>query len=174
MSCEYADIKVSPDSLFFEVDEGWGFIPPYQYINVDKAGVGKPAHWEINVDGPLVRASPVRGQASSRIRVGCESIGKPAGTYVGSITITSHVKVDHPIILIQLVVKAKEIPIPEPDPEPEIPPEPDPEPEPEPPPPLDPEPEPEPDPDPDVPLEPPCWLCRFSIRMLRMLRRDLG
>ena len=166
MSCKYADITVSPESLHFEVPEGWKFIPPYQDIRLERLGPGRGAHWEMEVDGPWIRANPIRGQVPDRIRVSCESIGMPVGEYHGSITIISSVAVDKPIIAVTLVVKAKEAPPPEPGPEVPPVPEPEPEPEPEVPPhPEQPPLEPEPEPDPDVPLEPPCWLCRLLKRI---------
>lgn len=139
MQCGYSDIVVSPQELKFLVDEGYQFIPPYQYISVEKATSDMTPTWDASTDKDWLTCHIVASTTPRTIQIGCKSIGMAAGNYHGRITITSHVQIlPSPIVDIELEVKAK--------PEP-VPPEPIP-PEPEPPEPVPPEPEPEPQPEP--------------------------
>ena len=107
MPCKYANITVTPDTLEFEVDEGWKFVPPYQYIRIAKDGPGIPPHFSISIDEDWLSISPYAGEAPRNVRVGCDSPGMKAGTYIGHITVTSHVEVENPLVEVTLVVKPK-------------------------------------------------------------------
>lgn len=168
MSCPWSDISVSPERLDFQVDGGWQFIPPYQYLDLEKSNpVGRAAVWTAVADQYWVTIRPETASAPKQVQIGARSVGMPAGTYHAQITITSHVQVDPSVIPVTLTVKQKEQPpSPEPPPEPEPPPDPD---EPGPPPdPGEPEPPP-PRPPPDEPED----NCQAVKRILAWLRDRL-
>lgn len=146
MQCGYSDIVVSPQELKFLVDEGYQFIPPYQYISVEKATSDMTPIWDASTDKDWLTCHIVASTTPRTIQIGCKSIGMAAGIYHGQITITSHVQIlPSPIVDITLEVKAKPEPVP---PAPDPGPNPEPEPEPEPGPVPDPGPGPEPQPEP--------------------------
>lgn len=160
--CKYSDISISPQELIFRVQEGSEFIPPYQYVVLEKVTAsGLPANWTAAVDADWVLLNIRSGTVPGRIRVGVRSVGMATGVYFAKLTIRSHVVVlPSPTISITLEVKATEPPAP---PEPE-PPEPEP-PEPEPP-------EPEPPVEPPAPPEPPgCWLPGWPLQLFRKVFR---
>jgi len=153
-SCAWSDLKVSPHELHFEVVEDWQFIPPYQYLRVEnEVSYHRSPRWDAEGNQDWIRISPQSGTTPKNVRIGCSSIGKPAGIYHGMIRISSHVKVTPSDIPITLTVKPKEVPEPDPEPEPEPEPEPIPDPDPDPIPDPDPDPIPEPEPEPEP--EPP-------------------
>jgi len=158
--CEYADLKVSPSELRFEVNEGWQFIPPHQSIFIERVGIGMSARWKAITSKPWVRTTGEVGSGKDTVRVSCSSVGMPAGIYSDLVEITSSadITITGAIVLITLTVHPVESPAP-----PVPPSEPEPEPEPEPGPEPEPEPEPDPDPEPDPEPEPPDtdWVQRF-------------
>ena len=168
MGCENANIKVSPSELHFEVQEGWSFIPPYQYLRIEKDGPGMAPLFTVSTEHSteqsLLSLSHRAARPAINLRVGWRSIGLEAGLYTETLVIESSVEVDNPRVPVFLRVIPREEPSP-PEP-PEEPPDPEPPVVPEP----DPEPAPEPDPDPPRPdIEPPLhW---FWVWILRILRR---
>jgi len=163
MACKFSNIIVSPSEMRFEVDEGWGFIPPYQYLRIEnEISHDKSPHWEATVDEGWMIMGSSSGSTPVRVRIGCQSIGKPAGVYQGTIRISSHVEVTPSEIPITLTVIPKEEPPVEPDP-PE-------EPKPLPDPPV----EPEPDIYVPVPPDPPqFWVVDLYLAMRGLLWRIL-
>ena len=129
MGCKYADIAVAPEELSFLVTEGWGFIPPYQYVKLRQATTGLPAHWAASTEGGFLSIRPMLGELPANIQVGCKSVGMAPGLYAGAILITSDsgVAVDRPRIPVILNVIPKTAPGPTPKPEPAPEPEPIPE-----------------------------------------------
>ena len=89
MPCKYANIIVTPAKLEFEVDEGWKFIPPYQYIRIAKDGPGIPPHFSISIDEDWLSISPYAGEAPRNVRVGCDSPGMKAEVYRAHVRVVS-------------------------------------------------------------------------------------
>ena len=171
--CKYADLKVSPSELAFQVNEGWKFIPASQPIFIEREGIGMSAPWQATGVAPFdnedwVRLTGASGSGKGTIRVSCSSVGMPAGIYSALVEVESpaDIQVIDPIVVITLTVHPVESPSP-----PTPPPDPDPEPEPEPEPPA-PEPDPEPPPPPPPPdPEPPEK--NWFIRLLEWLMDQL-
>jgi len=164
MACKFSNIIVSPSEMRFEVDEGWGFNPPYQYLRIEnEISHDRSPHWEATVDEGWMIMGPSSGSTPVMVRIGCQSIGKAAGVYQGTIRISSHVEVTPSEIPITLTVIPKE----EPPVDPPVEPPPDP--------PEEPEPLPDPPVEPEIPLEPdvppePHWFWVLLWRILDWLR----
>ena len=144
LGCGYSNVKVEPNELKFSVEEGYKFVPRYQYVHLKKDGSGTGPICTLSSESDWINFSPVTGDVPKRIRVGIYSIGKPRGVYYGKILVTSSAatEIDPNVIDVVLTVEAKKEPIPDPEPEPDPTPVPDPEP-------TEPEPDPvEPEPDP--------------------------
>ena len=154
MPCQFSDIVVSPQSLKFMVQEGSQFIPPYQYISLEKGPEGElTPTWDATANASWIYFRPEVGSTPKTIQVNVNSVGMAAGNYHGQITISSHVLIfPRSTIDIDLEVKAQSVPVPDPIPEPGPLPEPVP-PVPEPVPVPGPVPVPEPEPEPPQPFE---------------------
>jgi hypothetical protein len=149
--CEYSRLMITPQRLDFEVEEGFQFYLPKQYLDIKKVSAASndmTPEWGASASEKWVSVYPRSGRGDKPLQVGVNYVGKPVGEHHAQITVKSDVtEVVNPTIEIVLTVKAKPEPEP-PEPKPPTPPEPEPPtpPEPEPPEPEPPEPEPEPEP----------------------------
>jgi len=175
MGCVPARIKVEPLELHFEVAEGWGFIPPYQYIHIDReeGDMGITSYWSIAGGVYWLSCGATSGRTPARVRIGCKSIGLAAGLYVTAITVTNGSRPEQEPITVTISLAVTPKPSPdepqEPPAEPAPDPVPDPAPDPGPEPPGGPEePAPPPDPGPDPPPEPRSFLS-YLLDLLRRL-----
>lgn len=176
-SCGWSDIKVSPDRFDFEVPEGWQFVPPGQYLKLERDGTGMSPRFEVSADQEWVIITTKSGTVPSLfISIGARSIGKPAGIYLANLTITASpdsVTVSPSRILVTLTVTPKDEPAPPPSgpPGPPEPPPSGPSGPPEPPP-SGPSGPPEPPPSgPSGPPEEESWFRRFLGWLIDLLRR---
>jgi len=110
MSCQYADIVVSPGALSFEATEGWQYVTPSQYVMLKKAGRGKEAHWSATTEAGWLRASPTQGIVPGRVKVCCESKSLSPGMYAGAVVLESIVNINIPRIPVMLTVHPLSVP----------------------------------------------------------------
>lgn len=166
MPCQWADLKVTPDSLNWTIDEGSIFTPPTQRLKVEKVGDGVlSANWVVSSSATWLTVTPTSGKGQQFLTVRVKPSGMAAGEYKAILMFRSAVE--------EITITPEDLPVtlnvvgtaPEPEP-----------PEPTPPDPVPPEPEPDepPTPEPDEPPAPPtpepeCWLSRFIKKIF--LRR---
>lgn len=124
MSCEYSDLKVSPDYLKFEAKKGDPMVPPKQYLQVEKTMHTLSPRWYIEIEitggslGPWLSVKPMNAEGSKKLRVGVDHRQLKAGTYNGKIRILPKKGYDIGIapamIPVDLVVKGDVTPEPPP------------------------------------------------------------
>ena len=159
-ACEFSDTIVSPVELHFEVNEGFKFNPPCQWLYFEKSSTGRSANWEATTNQEWISINPEIGSVPKRVRVDANSVGIVAGVYRSEIRFTSHVEVIPSVITVTLTVKGIQPTPPEPEPDPDIPPEPKP--------PV-PEPSPEPE-DTEPPSEEKSWIRRVIDWLISILK----
>ncbi len=89
-SAQPANLSVQPAAISFQVVAGTG-APPAQALRIENTGAGTLA-WTARattVGGNWLSISPSSGTAPARVQVSASPAGLAAGSYAGSITVTS-------------------------------------------------------------------------------------
>lgn len=156
--CKYSNIRVSPQELKFEMQEGTDFVPPYQRVRLENASHDLSPTWFAAADAGWVYYRPKSGKTPKDLQVGTTTAPSSwvPGIYKARLLISSREGVTilpSPYVDITLEVKAKEPPPAEPPVEPPV------EPPPEPPvePPVEPPAEPPSEPPAEPPAQEPWW-----------------
>jgi hypothetical protein len=115
LGCSFCGLKIEPDVIDFQVEEGWIYVPGKQTMRVKRTGSGELfPRWNTTVDADWVELSPSHSDIEETIVVSIRStaVGKPVGVYLATVTFNSQQATNTPVYAtVRLTVKAKPKPL---------------------------------------------------------------